>query len=45
MKNKKQVEYLVDDNPVDISHLSDEEAERIYQERFGDYIKDNESEE
>lgn len=44
MKNEENIEYLVDDNPVDISHLTDEEAEKIFQERFGEYVKDNEGE-
>lgn len=33
---EKKIEYLVDDTPVDISKYTDEEIERIYQERFGD---------
>ena len=42
------VDYLVDDTPIDLSKYddyTDEEIERLYQERFGEYVKDNESEE
>ena len=31
-----EIEYLVDDTPVDISHYSDEEIERRFKELFGD---------
>ncbi len=43
--NNENIEYLINDNPVDISHLTDEEAERIFQERFGKYEKEIKSEE
>lgn len=33
-------EYLVDDTPVDISRYSDEEAEKIVKERFGEFLED-----
>lgn len=37
MENK---EYLVNDVPADISHYTDEEIEKILQERYGEYLED-----
>lgn len=40
---KQKVEYLVDDTPVDLSKYTDEEIEKIFQERFGEYINEKEN--
>ena len=41
--NKDNIEYLVDDTPIDASmydNYTDEELEKLYQERFGEYLED-----
>lgn len=40
---KETTEYLVDDEPVDISRYSDEEIEKIFKERFGEYEGEKET--
>jgi hypothetical protein len=40
---KNDKEYLVDDTPIDLSkydQYTDEELEKMYQERFGEYLED-----
>lgn len=39
-KVKEEIEYLVDDSPVevDLSHYTAEEIEELFQERFGKYV-------
>ncbi len=40
---KNEIEYLVDDTPIDLSaydKYTDEEIEKMYQERFGEYLED-----
>ena len=40
---KNEIEYIVDDTPIDLSaydKYTDEEIERLYQERFGDKAED-----
>ena len=36
----KDNEYLANDVPVDISHYTDEEIEKIVKERYGEYLED-----